>query len=75
MVDDLSNCQENRDDSDNLPPSLWRVKQITGKECLHFVRGKNMRKQISTADGCGVSATARAKGNYSPQLFNEYLLT
>nr|XP_039265661.1 UDP-glucose 4-epimerase-like [Styela clava] len=36
VVDDLSNCQENSEDINEFPPSLVRVKQISGKECLHY---------------------------------------
>lgn len=49
VVDDLSNCQENPEDSNDLPPSLWRVKQITGKECLHFVRANVCDKEKLSA--------------------------
>jgi len=39
VIDDLSNSRSNPDDELDLPPSLCRVKQLTGRDCLHFFKG------------------------------------
>jgi len=40
VIDNLSNARSNPENTNDLPPSLWRAKQITGKEDLHFIKGK-----------------------------------
>ena len=39
VIDDLSNSQGCDDETEDMPPALWRAKAISGQENLHFIQG------------------------------------